>query len=252
MEYAGWVWELVYWLSLPILAVLAGIFVWRKLYRESPLFFGYLIVAQLVGVILFIAQYGSSRTYFYIYWMSDLATTTFSFLAVYELFTRRLFPRFQKVRLYRYLFPLAASAIIIAAWMTALAAPQKGIVFLIEARVSSFVLVAILACLAALMLLMGRRWTRHDFGIAFGFALTNATFLITMAARVRSHYRATSLAQFAVVGIDASCVVWLLAFLEPAKWVRPAGEQLDREMLTEARKWETALKNWLTPRKPSS
>jgi hypothetical protein len=248
MAYAGWFWELLYWLSLPVLAMLAGILVWRKRYREFPLFFWYLIVTLLTGQIRFNAQYGSASTYFYTYWTSDLATTIFSFLAVYELFTR-LFPRFQKVRLYRYLFPVAASAIIIAAWLTALEAPHKRAAFLIEARVLSFILVAILAFVAALMLMMGRKWTRYDFGVAFGFALINATFLITMASRVQSHYRATSLDQFTVIGFDAGCVVWLLAFLGSPGKVSPAGDQMDHQMLDEARKWETVLKDWLTHEK---
>jgi hypothetical protein len=185
-----------------------------------------------------------------VYWISDLPITIFNFLAVYELFARRLFPRFHKVRVYRFLFPLVASGVLVGAWFTALEAPNRYAALAIEARVLSFILVAILGFFLALMLAMGRGWTRHDFGIAFGFALSNAAFLATSAAWVRSHYHTVSIEQLPLIAFDLSCLIWLFAFLQPEK--QPAlypADAMDPQMLHEARNWETVLKDWLNQQK---
>jgi hypothetical protein len=246
MPHTGWLWEVLSWMSLPVLAVLAGILVSRKLQHEFPFFFWYLIATEIGTAVRFVAQFGSGLTYFYAYWTSDLGITIFNFLAIYELIARRLFPGFQQVRLYRYLFPVASSAIIVLGWLIALEAPAKNTAFLIEARVLSFILAAILAFFISLMLVMGRSWTRYDFGIAFGFALTNATFLIGMLARARSRYGPTSIDQLPLIAFDATCLIWLFAFWKPARRTELlSAESLDPALLRQAREWEGTLKNWL-------
>ncbi len=240
-----WVGE---WLSLPALAVLAGILVWRKLHREFPFFFWFVVVADLATVVRFIAKFGSPWTYFYAYWISDLIVTVFNFLAVYELFVRRLFPSFHKVRFYRYLFATAAAATIFLGWLTALEAPDKRAAFLIEARVLNFIIAAALVLLVSLMIFMNRQWTRHDFGIALGFAINAAAFMFISAMWVRTHYGPSTVDRLPVIFYDLSCLIWLITFWKPEKrteFLSP--DRLDPDMLHQARSWETLLKNWLTP-----
>jgi hypothetical protein len=116
----AWFWEIVNWLSLPVLAALAAILVWRGFYREFPFFFWFVLITDIATVVRYLAQNGPGRTYFYAYWITDLVITVFNFLAVYELFIGRLFPRFFKVRFYRYLFPAATAIVIFLGWLTAL------------------------------------------------------------------------------------------------------------------------------------
>ena len=184
MPHTVWLWQFLGWMSLPVLAVVAGILVWRRLHRAFPLFFWFLLVTEMVGLLRFMAQFGTRRTYTYVYWVTDLAIMTFNFLAVYELLVLRLFPRFYRVKLYRLLFVAAASAIIFVGWLTAFQSSRGISALLVEARVLDFVVVAMLAFLVALMLLMGREWTKYDFGIAFGFGINAAASLITSAAWV--------------------------------------------------------------------
>jgi hypothetical protein len=250
MPYTGWLWQFLNWMSLPILAVVAGILVWRTLHREFPLFFWFLLVTEGVGVLRFVAQFGTSRTYARVYWISDLAIMIFNFLAVYELFVSRLFPRFYRIKVYRFLFAAAASSVIFVGWLTALQSSSGTSVLLVEGRVLDFVVVAMLAFLVALMLLMGREWKKYDFGIAFGFAINAAASLITSATWVRTRYQPTSIDQLPLIAFDVSCLIWLVTFWRPQKRVEfPPAEQLDREMLHQARTWETLLKDWLTPGK---
>lgn len=250
MPHTGWLWQFLNWMSLPVLAVVAGILVWRKLHRVFPLFFWFLVVTVLVGLLRFVAQFGTANTYRYVYWTSDLAIMIFTFLAVYELFVSRLFPQFYRIKPYRFLFAAAAAAIIFAGWLTAFESSRQAAALLTEARVLNFVVVAVLIFLVALMLLMGREWTRESFGIAFGFAINAAASLITSATWVRTRYRPTSIDQLPLIAFDASCLIWLITFWKPEKRTQflPA-DQLDPEMLHQARSWETLLKNWLTPGK---
>jgi hypothetical protein len=250
MTHADWLWEILDWLSLPVLAGVAGILVWRKLHREFRFFFWYLVITDIATGVRFVAQFQGRRTYFYAYWISDLVVTVFNVLAVYELFARRLFPRFHKVRLYRYLFPIVASGIIFLSWLTALEAPNKAAALAIEDRVLDFVLAAMLAFFVSLMMVMGRTWTKYDFGIAFGFGINSAAFLVTSAMWVRTHYRPTSVDQLPLIAYDASSLIWLYCFWTGDK-VSGGSDSLplDPVMLEQGRKWETVLKDWITPGK---
>jgi hypothetical protein len=246
MDY-GWFWEIVNWLSLPILTALAGIFLWRGLNREFPLFFGFIVVSDVSTVLRFVAQFSSPRAYFYSYWITDLVIMVFNFLAIYELFVTRLFPGFFKIRFYRYLFPLMAAAIIFLGWLTALESPDKNAAFFIEARVLDFAMAAMLAFFAGLMMLMGRVWTRYDFGIATGFGINAAVFLFASAMWVRTHYRPSSVDHLPLIAYDISCLIWLCCFWSAPKIQGPVPPQpLAPEALHEAKKWEQSLKDFMS------
>ncbi len=193
-------------------------------------------------------QLWSSRTYSYVYWISDLVLMILTFLAVYELFVMRLFPRFYTLAIFRYLFGIAASFTILVGWLTALEAANRAAALAIEDRVLDFVVVAMLTFFVSLMLLMGREWSKYDLGISFGFVINAAASLITSAAWVRSRYKHTIIDQLPLIAFDISCFIWLITFWKPEKrteFLSP--EQLDPAMLHQARSWETVLKNWLIP-----
>src|SRR5215470_1343794 len=112
--------QVVGWLSLPVLAVLAGILIWRKVRNKFPHFFNYVVVTEVVGVVRLWAYYAKPRAYAPVYWLSDLLIALFALLATYELFVKRLFPRFSAVRFYRYLFPIATAIVAIFAALAAI------------------------------------------------------------------------------------------------------------------------------------
>lgn len=243
----GLFWELVNWLSLPTLAAIAVVMLWRGLRREFPLFFWFVLVSDVLTIVRFLAQFSSPRNYFFVYWVSDLIITVFNFLAVYELFMRRLFPRFFKIRLYRYLFPGIAAITIFFGWLTAIQSPNKNAAFLIEARVLDVVMVVMLVFFVGLMILMGRQWSRCDFGVALGFGIPCAAFLFASAMWVQTHYRPTSIDHLPVIAYDVSCLIWLYCF-----WTAPQTEptvssaSLSTEALHEAKKWEDSLKDFMS------
>ena len=92
MVSVAWLREFMESFSLPALAVLALIMLWRKQHREFPLMFSYIVVNVLVGITgRAVASVASQLTYFYFYWIADAVVGIFEFLVIYELFVHRLF-----------------------------------------------------------------------------------------------------------------------------------------------------------------
>jgi hypothetical protein len=245
-----WLSFAVRWFPIAAVAVLVAIFAWRRLWRGLPFFFLYLAFALLVVAARIVAFHVGRKAYFYTYWISDLASSIVVFLPMYEIFLKRLFAGFQKNRFYRSIFPLFAALTLILTVFTALQAPDKGAAFRMASRGFDFARTAILVFFIGLMAFMGRRWTRYDLGITLGFAIQAAVALVNSAVRVHTHYKPTIMDTVEIVSYNLSCIIWLITFWKPEKpsQLRPA-EQLDPEMLQQARGWEEQLKGWITPRK---
>jgi hypothetical protein len=252
MTITKWLWDGIVWLSLPLLGVLGGVFVWRRLYRELPFFFLYVLSGLLIGVVRLITyRLGSSQAYFYVYWYSEFAGTMAPMLAIYEVFLRRLFPAFHKVRLYRFLFPAAAFVIAFLAFLSAAhAATDLRAAFDSTSRALDFLRSAVVGFFAALTLLMGRRFAGSDFWIAAGFGIQAAVALANAAIRTRFPSTAAAFDVAEIVTYDLVCLTWLVTFWRSdTEREPPASTHLDPAMLHEARSWETMLKDWLTPGK---
>ena len=94
------------------------------------------------------------------------------------------------------------------------------------------------------MLIMGRRWNKQEFGIAFGFALDVSASLILLGTWAHNSNRSALIAGWSVVAYDIVCLIWLYCF-----WAGPktqASPALSTEALQEARKWEDSLKNFMS------
>jgi hypothetical protein len=250
MLHLQWLRELLNWLSLPALLLLAGIFIKRRLFRDFPLFFAYLSVAAAVDVVRLIAYAASSyRVYFFVYWISDVVLTIFNFFAIYEVFLGRLFSGFHKIRAYRTIFPVIATAITLLAWLTTLQAPNKYAVFMIAARTFDFVRVSVLAFFLLLMQFMRRSWTRYTFGIALGFGIHAVACLVTEAMWTFSGYHRVAIGQLPLIGFEVACYMWLFFFWKPEPASGISSDSAMPELLHQARTWETMLKAWLGPGK---
>src|SRR5262245_54217939 len=115
----------VRWFPVIAVTLLALVFLRRRLWRELPFFFLYLVSVLLLVAVAFVAMKAGKKVYFYTYWISDLVASTIVFLPMYEVFLRRLFKSFYRTRLYRNIFPIAAVLILFLAVITALQAHDK-------------------------------------------------------------------------------------------------------------------------------
>ena len=243
-------WLVVDWVSLPMLLVLAGVLVPRKAFSDFPLFSWYIVISCGVTLARLFAHSSTIRTYFYTYWISEVALTVCALMASYELFGRRLFPNFHKVRLYRFLFLISAVVIITLTVLTAIASVRIDLVFIKITHAFDFLRAAILFFFGALMLAMGRRWTRYELGIASGFAIDTAVFLMTFAIwTYRGKTAPKVLNELPVIAFDIACIIWLITFLKPEKPELVPTAPVSPEVLIEAKKWEETLKGSLGKKK---
>jgi hypothetical protein len=235
------VWQFIDWMSLPLLAVLAGLLLWRGVHRKFPYFLYYIVACELIGLVRLWFYSPVTFTYYYIYWTTDVLIAVFAFLTTYELFVKRLFPKFYSIAFYRYLFPTAALFMTLVAVPAALQtrnAPR----LLSTIHVLDILRVSMLLFFVALMVFMGRRWSRYELGIATGLTLQAAAVLITSAVWARSPLVRNALERLPVIMFDIACLVWTVAFLKPEQSTKIPAQLSGPDMLTEAKKWETTLK----------
>ena len=239
----NWLIIFLEWFPLVALAALAGIFLLRRLYRELPFFFLYVISALLIGISRYAAYRLGRGPYFYTYWISDLIASVILLFPLYEVSLRRLFPRFYKVRLYRNLFPVVALLILLGTISAALQAQDKSAAFQMASRGFDFMRTAVLTFLVLLMVLMGRNWTRYDFAICLGFGLQAALALINSAVRTWQHHSSMLFDDLEYFAYNLACLIWVVAFWKPERSAVVA--PLDAEALHKAQKWEEELKKFL-------
>jgi len=240
--------RIVIWFSLPSLALLAVLLVWRRAVREFPYFFTYVLMGECVDIARYWGYYRWRQGYPYVFWVTDVLIAVFTFLVAYELFIRRLFPRFHATRFYRYLFPIVGLFIGLVAAPSALAAEKisllLGLVHGLE-----ILRVTVLLFFVGLMVLMGRRWTRYEFAIALGLALQAAATLVTSANWTRSFPMLPN--NLPLIAYDLACLVWLIAFLRPEKPTAIPVGPVSPAILEGAKEWESALKESVTAKKQS-
>jgi hypothetical protein len=242
----------LFWLQILVLMLVSAILLWRRISRQLPLFFFYVLSAWLFGIVRYAAFKLGPQPYFYVYWISELAGAVTVSLALYEVFLRRLFPRFYKVRFYRNLFPAIAMAILFVTIIAALQASDKRAAFSTASSAFDFVRTCVLVFFVALMALMGREWPRYDFGIALGFGLQAAVALVNAAFRTQFRDKPAILGVVEMVALDLACFIWLITFLKPEKSPpQLPPDRLSVETLHQARKWEDTVKDLLTPGKHS-
>jgi hypothetical protein len=251
---SGLFWQAFSWLSTPTLAAVAAILLARKLQRDFPLFVFYVLLLFGSDIARFIAYYGTPlKSYYYVYWITDAMATLFALLATGELMFKRLFPEFYRVRFYRYLFAFAGVLITTFACVTALSSKPYVLLsaFISVVHTAEVLLVAMLAFFVGLMIFMGRRWRKYEFGIALGLGVGAAALLLTLAMAAKSGALHGIARQTPVVGENAEAIIWLLFFLKPEKTQSMPGTSVDPEVLHRARELQEALQDTLPGKKRS-
>jgi hypothetical protein len=245
MNATSWIWSLLGWASLPLLAGLVLVFIYRRWVSEFPAFFSYVVVAFAVGIARLIG-FSAPAKFVYVYWISDIVYSFFALMATWELFIKHLFPRFYKVRFYRYLFGIAALLIIVCSILVVLISGHLRVLNSIV-YVYNFARAAILVFFVALMMLMGRRWTKLQFGIAAGFVLDVSASLASLGIWSHTPSWTVLIDRISVLAYDSACLIWIFCFLTAPKTApAPLLDSIPTEQLHQARKWEEVLKDFLT------
>lgn len=239
---------LISWGGFVLLLVAVAVMLGRRLHRHFPALFAYFILVILGEIVrrAFLLLFPvTSLQYFYAYWLTESVTLLAAFAALYEVFLIRLFPSFHTTPVYRYLFPTVIVAGVLLALFVFLAAPRRGpsllAVLVGETTLALNVLqVALLLFFFVIVLLMGRGWEWHEFGIALGYGVYAISKLITTAVRAKAGYARTAVDQLPVFGYFAALVIWLIYLSREYK--RP-DIHIPSELVGKAASWNRLLRD---------
>jgi hypothetical protein len=242
-------WKAVYWFSLPALAILTLILLRRKLVKKFPFFFSYVVAVVLVDLarLLTLTYRGLSGAYYYVYFISDGVSTILALFAAGEVVLGRLFPRFHRVKLYRYLSGISGAIVAVAVVFTAAnntTVFTQTFVFLPTLirtlHTIDFLRVVLLLFFLILMFLMGRQWGGYELGIAFGLGVNAAGLLTTFT--ILTKYISRVVHVLPAIAYDTACVIWLITFLHRERPEPAPVTATNPEVIQQARQWEDILK----------
>jgi hypothetical protein len=158
-----------------------------------------------MGLVRLASLNAPSLLYAKIYWISDAISAAFALVATYELFVKRLFPSYYRIRFYRALFPIAAVLITFGAVCNALLGGHFSILAKII-HLYIFIRAAGLFFFVALMLVMGRQWSKQEFGIALGFGLDVSGSLVLLGTWAHTSNRSATIARLTLITYDIVCL----------------------------------------------
>jgi hypothetical protein len=240
--------DLILWIGFGLLIAVAALMVVRRLYREFPLLFAYFVVEVIAGIVArsFLLHFSAfSIQYFYAYWLTEALRVLAAFAVLYEVFLIRLFPSFHTTPVYRYLFPAVIILGVVLAVIMFLSAPQHGpnvlSVLVGEITLALNVLqVALLLFFFLIVLVMGRGWEWHEFGIALGYGVYALSKLVTTAVRAKAGYARTSVDQLPTIGYFAALVIWIVYLWRKYK---PPDVDIPMEIVHKAQSWDKLLRD---------
>lgn len=178
------------WVAPDVLQLLLCFFLWkRRLIREFPAFFAFLLLTSVGELTLYAADQlpsVSGLTYWRMVWAEDIGESVLKFAVIAEIFARVFGAYASVARLGKVLIQWSGAILVFAAALAAGNAPRRPVVgiesganlleqsiFLIEGGVLVFIFL--------LSFYFHLRWPRKVFGIALGLSLSACVYLATWA-----------------------------------------------------------------------
>jgi hypothetical protein len=207
----------VLWVVLPLLQSAIGYRMWsRRLYRDHPLFFGY-VAYHVVSfpVIFYFYKAGIRDLYRHAYVGYDAVDAVLKFGVICELFSH-VFQAYEGIRelgfaLLRWASVILLLIAVVVAASTSGSDPDKFLagLFAMERSVE-IVQGGLLFLLFLLSSSLGLQWKQHTLGIALGFGLLTSVDLAAFTLRAQlgmvSH---DILSLIATAGYDCAVLIWL-------------------------------------------
>jgi hypothetical protein len=214
---------LIHWAGTTIQTALVVAMVWRRLWRELPLFFSYTVFLVVRTVAFEYCKAVGPWTYFYAYWGTEVLAWAWCLAAIQEVMNLLCAPYASIQRLIAVLFRWGGVLLIAIGFFTAYAAPgadaarlMAGI--LILERSVRIVQVGLLSLLFVFAGFLRLRWPHYAFGVALGFGIFSSVELAAVTLRAHGGMPVNSV--FVILKPLAFVVaqaVWLFFVALPAR-----------------------------------
>lgn len=236
------------WPIAPVLqAIMALIMFRRKLHREFPFFFSYMIFHVLRTFVLLFVHSASHWTYFCVYWSVELIDAVFTFAVIFEIF-QHVFKPYEAVRnIAMVVFRWAGVVLICLASLSAVLAsnaekyPIMAGIFALDRSV--FLMQAgLLLFLFMFASSLGLTWRNYLFGIAVGFAILASSELIVISLRAYAGWQAGVMyALLRPAAYNCAVLIWLGYLLQP----QPAALHIKMPAPNRMEAWNQALTDFM-------
>jgi hypothetical protein len=217
--------------------------VYRKLWKDLPIFLSYLIFEILRTVGLYAARHNYA-VYFYAYWITETIGCLVALAVIRELF-ENAFRRYEGLQMLgRVLFRWSFLLLFVLSVILALAAPgndqDKMIagIFTVK-RTVTIVQAGLLGFLFLFASAFGVAWRHYVVGIAAGLGVYGAVELIAMVMRAKFGAVVDSSIYWILMIVNTCCVmIWAACIVAPVPQTYPATPLPDSSRLED---WNRAL-----------
>lgn len=197
---------------------------YRRLYREMPLFYCYVLSHFVRNIVLWVAHLYSYRAYYYIFWFGEFIDAVLVIAVLQELFTGVFAPYLilQKrgMAAFRWTTLILIGSAVYAGVVAHGAGANRTIRALLTfERSANFVQAGLVVILFLLVAYYGLVWKPHQFGVALGYGLMGATVMAAMAIRIELGRDADPITGWVyTAGYDLGVMTWAiyLALKSPA------------------------------------
>jgi len=242
--------QLIMWVTHPIMeSVLAGIMVKRRLHRQFPVFFAYILSQIVIFAVLFpIYKSGPAYydAYFYVYWLGSAISLAIGFKVIHEVLLTLLRPYHALKDLGTVLFKWAALVMLLVALVVAASSPTATDSPITQAVITAQRCVRVIQCGLILFLLvfskyLGISWRQHSFGIALGFGAYASVELATVALYAGGQIHPDTMSTLQTFAYLFAILNWIgYAILK-------APDREDAARLLTSQRWEQSLADLQTP-----
>ena len=204
------------WMIQPLLQLgVAGIMLRRKLHKNFPVFFTYVVSQIPIFCVVFAAyKWGSYGRYFYAYWISAAISLVLGFKVIHEIFLDVFRPYHALKDLGSVLFKWAALVMLLIACVVMADSPSAADP-LAQAVLTVQRCVRVIQCGLILFLLLfarylGASWKQNSFGIALGFGVFAGVELSAVAMGLNDHLAQSTLNLINTAAYECAIVIWFV------------------------------------------
>lgn len=212
----------------------------RKLYREFPVFFAYMVYEAIQGFTLFALDHSSAVSpaqYWQAHWMGSIGSIALRFGLIWEIFSHVFRPYTALWEFGKMVFRWSAMVLLLVGVAVAIYSPAPEMprilsgVFVID-RTISIIQCGLLIFLFLFASYFGLSWRSYVFGIAVGLGIYASVQLAASSIWIQTGpFNQNDIFTFVFMATFHGCVlIWLFYLLSKEPVRRPVGEIPDNDL----------------------